>query len=792
MATTRTLPLPSTRAAARTIVPADAAAVFALILLTALADWRLLAGGTTIGQDSAVFFYPMYSFLGERLAAGDIPGWNPHQFSGVPFAADPQSGWMYWPAMLLFTFLPLEAAAEGYMLLHLLGAGVATYALARVLGMNSIGALVAAVAYEFSSYMYGRHPCCFSYAGVIAWLPLMILGAEMAIRSRGWITRTLWWGVAGVALSQVLAAWLGQGSYYALLVLGGYTAYRTLLSPPSHLRGARARVVALFLNGGGLLLFGFGLAAAGLVPRLEYNALSNLAAGYEGRPGAVYGGWRREDWRFLLEYGLWYMGGATVVLSAVAPIAARVQFATPYWLVLSIGVLVLSGQGPSPLHSALYLLPGFEQLHPHNPERIMMVFYLGPALLAGATVTRLWEDRSKNIPVALAASGAVVLWIIWRLDAAALVEVPRRTWMFLGLTVALLAVASLLPSARRATAGLLVLVLFFDLLAAGPTAIAGGPGGVKKVDLDSYYNPRGAGGALLARNETEQFRYFGYEPRIRFRDMLYRWQFTDPGVIALEVNNRATLLGLHDTQGYNPVHLARYDEYMRALNRQKQEYRGSYVLEKGVDSPLLHLLNARYAIVPGTTPSNRPDLQALHDRLSLVYENSQVKLLENQRAFPRVWVVHQAQQVEKGEALDLLATGKVDARQTALLEQAPPELGVPPDPTAESARIRQYEPDRIQLEATVSAPVLLVLSEMYYPAWKAYVDGKRTPVLVANHVLRAVPLRPGVHSIELRYESAALTVGLGVSLFFYAVLVGLLLVSLNRWNRRRRTPENES
>ena len=165
-------------------------------------------------------------------APGDIPAWNPYQFSGAPFAADPLSGWTYLPAMILFTILPLAAAAGSYLFVHLLLAGLFTYALARALRMNVAGALLAAVAYEFNGFMYWRNVCCSPYASVMTWLPLAVLGAELAIRSSRWLDRGLWWGVGGLALSQVLAAWPGQGSYYALLALGGYVAYRTLLFPP--------------------------------------------------------------------------------------------------------------------------------------------------------------------------------------------------------------------------------------------------------------------------------------------------------------------------------------------------------------------------------------------------------------------------------------------------------------------------------------------------------------------------------------------------------------------------------
>src|SRR3954451_25361080 len=196
---------------------ADAGAVLVLFALTVLSDRDLFGSTITLGMDSATQYYPWYYFLGESLRSGSIPAWNPYQFSGTPFAADPLTGWTYLPAMLLFTFLPLVAAVKGLMFSHLLLAALFTYALARVLGMGTPGALLAAVAYEYSGLFYVQNTCCLQYIGVMAWLPLTILGAELALHSSRWLNRALWCGVSGLALSQILASWFGQGSYYALL-----------------------------------------------------------------------------------------------------------------------------------------------------------------------------------------------------------------------------------------------------------------------------------------------------------------------------------------------------------------------------------------------------------------------------------------------------------------------------------------------------------------------------------------------------------------------------------------------
>ena len=93
-------------------------------------------------------------------------------------------------------------------------------------------------------------------------------------------------------------------------------------------------------------------------------------------------------------------------------------------------------------------------------------------------------------------------------------------------------------------------------------------------------------------------------------------------------------------------------------------------------------------------------------------------------------------------------------------------------------------PDRRRLTATTDAAGLLVLSEIANPASKATVDRQRTAVLTANHILRAITIPAGAHTIELRYESATLRAGLVLSLLAYGVAIAQL-----RTMRRRRVGE---
>ncbi len=131
--------------------------------------------------------------------------------------------------------------------------------------------------------------------------------------------------------------------------------------------------------------------------------------------------------------------------------------------------------------------------------------------------------------------------------------------------------------------------------------------------------------------------------------------------------------------------------------------------------------------------------------------------------------------------MPLLASGVVDPRLTALLEAPLPPLGEPGDLAADSARIVDYEPDRVRLEVQTDAPGMLLLSEVYDPAWRATLDGTTTPVYVANHALRAIAVPAGTHMVELHYAPRWFPVGVAISVGVSVALVSLGAVAL--WRR---------
>jgi hypothetical protein len=122
--------------------------------------------------------------------------------------------------------------------------------------------------------------------------------------------------------------------------------------------------------------------------------------------------------------------------------------------------------------------------------------------------------------------------------------------------------------------------------------------------------------------------------------------------------------------------------------------------------------------------------------------------------------------------LSLTVPDDCSARLDSIRVTTDPAFEAPDD--AGTARLTLFEPNRLQLKAGIRQPSFLVLSEVYYPGWEAMVDGKPAPLLKADYILRAVPLMPGEHTVELRFRSRTFLWGLVISALGLAGLACLL------------------
>jgi len=90
--------------------------------------------------------------------------------------------------------------------------------------------------------------------------------------------------------------------------------------------------------------------------------------------------------------------------------------------------------------------------------------------------------------------------------------------------------------------------------------------------------------------------------------------------------------------------------------------------------------------------------------------------------------------------------------------------------------------NRLVLQATAEENSLLVLSDTYYPGWKAFVDGKKTKIYRADYTFRAIPLSAGPNRVEFVYDPLSFKLG---ALFTFLGIIGCAVIYLIR-----RKPNN--
>lgn len=247
-------------------------------LLTFLFWSKLWQGGGFIGGDTYTYFLPQKAFFADRLRTGEFPLWNTLSGHGYPLVAESQTAPFYPLNPLLYRWFDLNTAYVASHLLHYVLAFVATWLLARRLGLSLAGAGLAATV-----YVYGWFPprACLEWAiigGV--YLPLALWCAESwfqterkryALGLSAAFTLSLLAGhyhlafITTVAVLLYLAGrWWHRREADAAGSLPELTAVpRDEASPPRPAGPRRWLVSAM------MLVFGYALAAPQLLPSWE-------------------------------------------------------------------------------------------------------------------------------------------------------------------------------------------------------------------------------------------------------------------------------------------------------------------------------------------------------------------------------------------------------------------------------------------------------------------------------------------------------------------------------------------
>ncbi|MBI1884208.1 MAG: YfhO family protein [Chlamydiae bacterium] len=163
------------------------------------------------------------------------------------------------------------------------------------------------------------------------------------------------------------------------------------------------------------------------------------------------------------------------------------------------------------------------------------------------------------------------------------------------------------------------------------------------------------------------------------------------------------------------------------------------------------------------------------------------QVFENQYVLPRAFLVPRAEVIPSKEDIEKELCD-LEPSETVLLSKAPPGY-VPLPLISENSKkteveIKKYSPEEILLETDCLRQVFLVISENFYPGWKAEVDGQKAEIYQANLSFRALLLEKGKHTIRMVFHPASFKWGLRLSLgslSFLGLYAIFSLLMKRRW-----------
>jgi hypothetical protein len=721
--------------------------------LLTMYPWEALAPHSTpangLLSDVTMMFHPWLIYAGEEISRGRFPLWNPHSFTGAPFFANPQTALLF-PLTALAYVLPAPLALSLIPILKLATAGLTMYWFLRVVSVGPPAAFVSALTFMLNG-------------SLIAWLqwtnstPAIFLPLLLGLTERSRDTATLR-PVALLAAVVALVVFAGYppGLFMCLLAASAWALSRA--------RGAAGGAGRFLLRYAGSIGLGLGLGAVQLLPFLEYmqesavlakRALWMPASSLPARSLVAflmpyyYGSPTSRDF-----WGPWNFNEIAVSIGlvpwVVLPVALVVGWRDPRARFLAVmaavvGTILYGFPGSDVVRAAL---PGVsfvigQRLAPLLVFAVVALSAVGLHALFGAVPGPArsveWLVKGMFVVMTGGALGSLVH------DYAAFSREPMKVpvplqyvWFLLLVTIATLLVVRRIragDAGRHAWLGL-TLVQALCLL-----------------PLASTYNP-----IVDARW------LYPAPPSVPY---LQRESARDHGRVLLQPNV-PMLYGLFEAGGYDGMTPRRVEQIVGEGGVLSMSASDSLPNDAVFAAPALDLLGVRRIAV-------RPDVVLRGERFVLEYAGQDARVYGNPQALPRVFLVPSARCVTDEDAIDLIWKRGVQFRDEALLERCDAASPAGPPGRVSRSEIRAYDADRVALHAVTDTAAYLVLTDTWFPGWRARIDGAETAVLRANHAFRAVRLEAGEHEIVFSYEPDSVRLGLWITLLAAAITAGLAL-----------------
>lgn len=728
------------------------------------------------GSDVIREAYPWKMFVIESLKNGQLPFWTSYNFSGNPLMANFQSA-VFSPFNLILFLQPFYFAWSIFIFVSPFLAAFFNYLFLRELKLSKTASIFGGVVFAFCSYMvvwieYGNITHTF------LWLPLALLFAEKLQKQ---FNRKNLLFLILTLFASLLSGYV-QGFFYVVLVVAVFFFSKSFILNKISFKKSFLFIVAIIAP---IFLFLFQFLTtynllsnssrgAYSVEQLQYllnpwwYAVTVIIPNFFGHPAA------RNFW-FDGTYieRVSYFGLLPFILALSAVQALKKHIDIKIFSMIFIATFLLAFD--LIFTKYIYTLP-IPMLTTSVPTRVLGIFqFCGSVLAAFGLEYFLQRKEKRSFIISLVIVGGIALFsfiftfiapkIFTTSDWVTHLDVSKRNSV---IPIFLVGVFAFLFFMRRfflrISAYAIIIVTLLELFYFFHKITPFSP--------KEFIYPQTPVVSYLQENAGIN-RFWGYgsayiSSNFQLVDKTYSPEGEDP----LHIKAYTELLET-SVNGKFPTILPRPDANVANGFGQEDLQRNVY------RQKILNLTGVKYIINKddGLSKEYRPDTVTFkEDKYKLIWQDAPWQIYENLQVVPRLFLTNDYVVInEKDEFLNTFYNKTFDEKKTIILSEKP--LGDVSKFSKGSAEIIDYQNNKVSIRTIADAQALLFISDTYYPAWKAKIDGKETKILVADYAFRSVVVPEGEHVIEFYYDPYAFNIGLAYSGVF-AVLLAIFLIKL--------------
>ncbi len=739
------------------------------------------------GSDTLNAGYYFRSFLVDYVKTNfSVPQWNPYIWGGMPFV-EAFHGDIFYPLSIIKYFGPLKRSLGWVLFWHIFLSGIFMYLAARQFKQTKIASLFAGACFMFAPFLVSLvAPGHDGKIFVTTLFPLAMLFLDRGFNSKPLLN----FSALGLVIGFIILSPHPQMSYFTLWSVSAYAAFKLIIIVKESKSIMPAVKPSLFVTYA--VFIGLLLSAIQFYPGYIYT--SNFSPRSETKQGwdwATSWSMHEEEAASLIipEFSgtsssnvtTYYWGknafkdnseavGAVALFLAL--IGAFFSRRKEAWFFGGLGLFALSYAlaATTPLFHLYYLIPKVSSMR--AASMIMFIFTFSTALLAGYGIdyirnsTKLGEKISSKLNwimigfpsllgfLALAFSmngkGMLNLWAwlfhpqaastlvqrnLSKLDVAYLnlPAIQSGAWLAF-LFVSIAALMLWLYSSRKAGLWILAAVIAVPVI----DGIRFDARFIRTVDSKNF----------ASRFEENSFvNYLKSKPG--------HWRVMN---LLNNEDNQFPYFGIPVPTGYHGNQLKWYDNLAGDLGRLNFKKPG-----------FLNLMGAKYIISQGKPDGYFGDIEMVVEQ-----DFGQVQLYRNENVVPRVFLADKYEVIEDRKLIyPQVVNSRLDLADRVILEEKPGLEIIADQFSTDSAWFVDYQPDSVMVGLRCNANKILVMTDVYFDAWKVFIDGNQAKLMRSYGALRAVEIPAGSKNVLFRYESERYKTGRLVTLLTSLFLLGI-------------------